>query len=157
MSFKTFNVDQTALVSAISNELTSQNPDLPFESALFNKIIEAANIIVNECNRERTYSKSGMTPTEWFNSDDAGLSSRYMIMVLANLGRPMPNGDTPHDADDLGRCIRMVDACDLESEIPKLFEMGESWRRIAENWNNLKHLYKNNKFEEIHTFLQKNS
>lgn len=154
MTFKTFEVDQTALVSAISNELSNQNPDLPFESTLFNKIIEAANIVVNECKRERTYSTSGMTPNEWLTSDDVGLSSQYMITVLANLGCPIPNGDTPSDAGDLGRCIRMVEACSLESEIPRLFEMGDSWKRIAENWSNLKALYKNEKFEDIYTFLQ---
>ena len=53
MPFKPFNVDQMALVSAISAELSSQNPELPFESALFNKIVEAANSIVAECKRER--------------------------------------------------------------------------------------------------------
>lgn len=154
MGFKTFKVDQISLVNAISSELTNQNPDLPFEPALFNKIIEAANMIIDECKRERNYSKSGMTPAEWLNSDDVGMSSRYMITVLANLGHPLPDGEIPHDADDLGRCIRMVDACSLESEIPRLLEMGDDWKRIAENWNSLKSLYENQKFKEIYKFLQ---
>ena len=154
MSFKTFNVNQIALISAISNELTNQNPELPFETSLYNKIIEATNIIIEECNRERVYSKSGMKPDEWLNSDDIGLSSKYMLTVLANIGYPSPNGDTPSDADDLGRCIRMVEACDLESEMHLLLDMGESWKIIAENWDELKSLYKNEKFEEIYTFLQ---
>lgn len=153
MSFKTFNVNQMALVSAISNELTNQNPDLPFESTLYNKIIEAANLVVNECKRERVYSSSEMTPQQWLKSDDVGLSSRYMITVIANLGFPMPEGDTPHDMADLGRCIRMVEACDLESEISRLFEMGDKWKRIAENWGQLKSLYKAEKSEEIYNFL----
>lgn len=154
MTFNTFKVDQIALVAAMSNELTNQNPKLPFESALYNKIIEAANMIVDECNRERVYSTSGMTPSEWLSSDDVGLSSRYMITVLANIGHPMADGDTPSDADDLGRCIRMVEACTLEAEIPRLFEMGDNWKRIAENWEKLKVLYDTEQFKEIYSFLK---
>lgn len=153
MSFKIFNVDQMSLVNAISEELSRQNPKLPFDSELYNKIIEAANSIKEECNRERVYATSGMTPKEWLASDDVGLSSRYMITVLANLGFPMPYGDLPSDIDDLGRCIRMVDACNLESEIPRLLEMGDDWKRIAENWDKLKSLYNDGKNEEIYEFL----
>lgn len=153
MPFKPFNVDQIALVSAISAELSSQNPELPFEVALFNKIVEAANSIVAECKRERVYATSKMTPSEWLSSDDVGLSSEYMITVLAELGSPAPDGYSPRDADDLGRCIRMVESCNLESEIPRLLDMGKQWKRIAENWAHLKSLYKNSEFEEIYNFL----
>lgn len=155
MEFKTFDVNQFALVHAISNELSNQNPNLKFEAGLYNKIIEAANIIVAECKRERTYATAGMTPEEWLKSDDVGLSSRYMISVLANLGYPVPDGDIPHDAADLGRCIRMVEACNLEAEIPRMLEMGDKWKRIAENWKALKSMYKSEKHEEIYKFLQK--
>jgi hypothetical protein len=110
--------------------------------ALFNKIVEAANSIVAECKRERVYATSKMTPSEWLSSDDVGLSSEYMITVLAELGSPAPDGYSPRDADDLGRCIRMVESCNLESEIPRLFDMGKQWKRIAENWQYLKSLYK---------------
>lgn len=153
MSFKSFDVDQMSLVSAISKELTKQNPKLPFDSALYNKVIEAANLIKEECERERVYSTDNMTPKEWLASDDVGLSSRYMITVLANLGFPMPYGDLPSDSEDLGRCIRMVKACNLESEIPRLLEMGDDWKRIAENWDKLKSLYNDGKNEEIYEFL----
>lgn len=153
MKFKTFRVDQLALISAITTELERQKPNLQFEVALFNKLTEAANIIVDECCRERTYSTSGMTPSEWLISDDVGSSSRYMITVLANLGVPMPDGTTPVDAGDLGRCIRMVDACNLEAEIPRLFDMGDSWKRIATNWDKLKALYEADKWSEIYSFL----
>ena len=143
-----------ALVSAISNELTTQQPSLPFDTVLYNKIIEAANLIVDECRRERIYATSSMTPEEWLESDDVGLSSRYMITVLAKLGTPLPDGDAPRDADDLGRCIRMVEACNLESEVPRMSEMGKKWKLIAENWCELKTLYKTDKLEEIYKFLQ---
>ena len=62
-----------ALVSAISNELTTQQPSLPFDTVLYNKIIEAANLIVDECRRERIYATSSMTPEEWLESDEVKL------------------------------------------------------------------------------------
>lgn len=154
MAFTTFHVDQMSLVSAISNELTNQNPNLPFEPALYNKIIEAANMVVAECSRERVYSKPGMSPHEWLASDDVGLSSKYMISVLAGLGSPLPNGDTPRDADDLGRCIRMVKACDLESQIPRLLIMGDTWKKIAENWQKLNALYDAGNHKIIYRMLK---
>ena len=154
MEFKTFNVDQIALISAIFKELSRQNPGLPLEPALYNKVIESADLIVDECKRERVYSRQGMTPKEWLESDDVVVSSRYMITVLADLGHPQPDGDTPRDAADLGRCIRMVEACDLESEIPRLLYMGDKWQKIAENWQALKALYKSEKSEEIYNFFQ---
>ncbi|OUV22128.1 MAG: hypothetical protein CBC55_04875 [Gammaproteobacteria bacterium TMED95] len=153
MSFESFNVDQMALVTAITGELSKQNPSLPFEPALFNKIVEAANMIVEECRRERTFAEVKMTPQEWLVSDDVGESSQYMLTVLADIGRPMPNGETPRDVDDLARCIRMVTACGLESKIPKLRVMGDRWNRIAEYWDELKALYAAKKHDEICDFL----
>ena len=153
MSFKTSNVDQIALMTAITKELTRQRSTSDVDTALYNKIIEASRLIADECQRERTYATPEMTPQQWLESDDVGMSSRYMITVLANLGFPMPDGDIPLDADDLGRCIRMVEACNLKSEIPRLFEMGDSWKRIAENWDKLNDLYKKDNYEEIYNFL----
>lgn len=153
MSMQAFEVDQMALVSAISKELARQKPNLPFESSLYNKVVEAANLIAAECSRERVYSTAGMTPQEWLASDDVGTSSRYMITVLASLGFPMPDGATPSDGDDLGRCIRMVDACGLESEIYRLEEMGDDWCRIARNWSSLKEWYADSDYQAIYQFL----
>jgi hypothetical protein len=153
MTFKAFSVEHISLVNAISAELKRQKPNHSCDTALFNKIIEAAKLIADECNRERIYSSTGMTPNEWLLSDDVGMSSKYMITVLADLGHPMPNGATPRDADDLGRCIRMVDACNLEAKIPKLFDMGDDWKLIAKNWDHLKSLYANEQSEDIYHFL----
>lgn len=155
MAFQAFQVNQMDLVNAISNELTKQNPELPFETSLYNKIIEAANMVVAECSRERVYSREGMTPAEWLASDDVGLSSRYMLTVMESLGHPLPNGDTPRDADDLGRCIRMVRACGLEDKVPLMLEMGQQWKRIAQNWEHLVKLHEQEQYSDIYAFLRK--
>ena len=49
MRFQPFQANQMKLVTAISDELSRQVPDLPFDSTLFNKIVEAANMICEEC------------------------------------------------------------------------------------------------------------
>ena len=152
MRFQPFQANQMKLVTAISDELSRQVPDLPFDSTLFNKIVEAANMICEECKRERIYATSKMTPAEWLASDDVGLSSRYMLTVLTG-SNCEPNGPVPSDADDLGRCIRMVQACQLSDEITRLYTMGNQWRRIAENWEMLCKQYQANKAESIYTFL----
>jgi hypothetical protein len=152
MEFKTFNVNKLELVASIYKELGRQNPKLPLESALYNKVIEVANLIALECKRERVYATSHMTPQTWINSDDVGSSSRYMLAALTNPS-PTPDGATPCNALDLGRCIRMVKACGLESEIPRLFELGYDWNRIAKNWEKLKTLYEEKEFGDIYDFL----
>ena len=154
MAFQAFHVNQMDLVNAISNEITKQNPELPFEPSLYNKIIEAANMVVAECGRERVYSRKGMTPAEWLASDDVGLSSSYMITVLTSIGHPSPNGDAPRDADDLGRCIRMVKACGLEDKVSLMLDMGQQWKRIAKNWEHLVKLYEQEQYSEIYAFLR---
>ena len=97
-------------------------------------------------------ASSKMTPAEWLASDDVGISSRYMLTVLTGSNFE-PNGPVPSDADDLGRCIRMVQACQLSDEIPRLYAMGNQWRQIAENWEMLCKQYHENKAESIYTFL----
>jgi hypothetical protein len=153
MDFKTYQPDQMSLVTAITSELSKQNPELRMDSALFNKVIEAANLVCDECARERVYAVTPMTPDEWLKSDDVGESSKYMLTVLANLGLPAPNGPTPRDAEDLGRCIRMMKACGLSDQIDKMKEMGEKWARIANWWGQLNEWYADEKWETIYGYF----
>ncbi|EOA9037777.1 hypothetical protein ACIMS2_005234 [Vibrio harveyi] len=151
--YTAFRPSQPSLVSAIMTELAEQNPDLGMDAALMNKVIEAANLVVDECSRDRVYATSPMTPQEWLKSDDVGLSSKYMLTVLADLGFPADDGDRPHDACDLGRCIRMVRACGFEDKVEKMRGRGKCWTRIAENWEMLVQWYDAQKGEDIYNFL----
>jgi hypothetical protein len=152
MSFKPFQADYIGLVTAISKELTRQVPNLQFDPVLYTRLIDAANLICDECRRERVYATSYMTPEQWLGSDDVGPSSGYMLSVLIGASSE-PDGPIPSDPDELGRCIRMIKACKLSHEIPRLYSMGNRWRRIAENWERLCDMYQANKYESIYTFL----
>ncbi|WP_288985817.1 hypothetical protein [uncultured Pseudoalteromonas sp.] len=153
---KTYQIDQMALFSAISKELTRQHPDMPVISSVFNKCIEAANLICDECEREQIMARKGMSLLEWFNCDDTGLSSRYMARVI--------DGSTPHqilireyeyprDADDLGRCIRMVRACGLENHVFLLLTTGHEWHQIANDWEKLVTWYDQNNWGELNIYF----
>ncbi|MBW8191365.1 hypothetical protein K0504_09975 [Neiella marina] len=153
MTFQTFQPDQIALVSAIVQELSRQQPDLPAEAALMNKVIEAANMICDECARERIYANKAMTPAEWLASDDVGESSRYMLACLANIGCPPDNGPRPLAASDLGRCIRMLRACDLENKIELMRDRGKRWSELVEHWKPLVRAYDEEDYEKVSELL----
>lgn len=153
MGYKPFSPDQMGLITAIQGELNRQNPSSSFDARLYNTIIEAANLISNECCRERITANKGMSPAEWLASDDVGQSSKYMLTVLAKVGIPAPDGPTPLDADDLGRCIRMVNACGFESRVKMMSQMGNSWKSIANNWTQLVSWYDKSQWDTIYKFL----
>jgi len=154
--YKPFKPSQPSLVSAIFSELSEQCPNSAADVALMNKVIEAANMICAECERERVYADKPMTPTEWLESDDVGASSKYMLCVLAEIGFPAHAGPTPRDAADLGRCIRMLKSCGLEGQVKKIAEASSEWKRIAENWPALVTWYDENQSHRIYDFLSNN-
>lgn len=153
---KTYLIDQMALFSAISKELTRQHPDMPVISSVFNKCIEAANLICEECERERVMARKGMSLIEWFNCDDTGLSSRYMAWVIDSgipPQIPVQDYEYPRDADDLGRCIRMVRACELENHVFLLRTAGHEWRQIANDWQKLVAWYDQNNWADLKNYF----
>lgn len=148
--FKPFHPSQPGLVSAILKNLSGKSCD----AALMNKIIEAANLVCEECARERVYAVKPMSTAEWLACDDVGQSSKYMLQFISDTKNLAPeNGPVPRDADDLGRCIRMLEFTGLISDIDKIKEASSEWALIAENWTVLTQLYNNGDGEQIYAFL----
>lgn len=156
MSFKPLHVRQMELISAISNELSRQHPDLPFDVGVYNSIISAANLVIDECKRERVIANKPMTPTEWLASDDVGMSSRYLLSLLTDEVLFKAEYAIPHDADDLGRCIRMVEVCNMHDSIQKLGKQEGKWKEIGKSWAYLNKLYSEKSYSLIYDFLQAN-
>ncbi|MBB1452343.1 hypothetical protein H5159_14955 [Pseudoalteromonas sp. SG43-1] len=153
---KVYPIDQMSLISAINTELTRQHPEMPLISSVFNKCIEAANLICEECEREKVMATERMSLSEWFNCDDTGLSSCFMAYVIDSgipPQIPVQEYAYPRDADDLGRCIRMVRACELENQLFLLRTAGHEWSLISNQWDNLTSLYDQKQWEAINTFL----
>lgn len=151
--YQTFRPSQPGLVAAIMTVLGEESPHGGADVALMNKVIEAANMICDECARERVYADKPMTPQEWLASDDTGQSSKYMLSVLAGIGFPEDKGPTPRDASDFGRCLRMVRVCGFENDVSKMREHGDAWQRIADNWAQLVSWYDADNGRDIYHFL----
>ncbi len=148
-------IDQMSLVNAINQELSRQCPDMPFCPSIFNTAIKAANLVVEECAREPVKVREGMSISEWFECDDTGTSSKYMAYVIdgGTTRLPIQGYSYPHDADDFGRCLRMVRALGFEKKVFLMLTTGHEWREIASHWDELVDHYDNENWEELYSFL----
>lgn len=149
------SIDQMSLVNAINQELSRQYPDMPFCPSIFNTAIKAANLVVEECARVPVKVREGMSISEWFECDDTGTSSKYMAYVIdgGTTRLPIQGYSYPHDADDFGRCLRMVRALGFEKKVFLMLTTGHEWREIASHWDELVAHYDNENWEELYSFL----
>lgn len=134
-------IDQMALISAISNALTKQHKKLTVNPRQYNAVIAAANLVVEAFAKPDVKATPGMGLMAWLESDDVGVSSRYMAHVLAMKGCA-PEFGYPHDPDDLGRCIRLVQAVpEIRRKIKLMAEHGKQWAAVAANWDRWEAMY----------------
>jgi hypothetical protein len=64
-------------------------------------------------------------------------------------------GPYPHDADDFGRCYRLLLIFpDWKKRINEMSCLGKIWKRIAAHWEELEGLYEKNKHKELYKRLQ---
>jgi hypothetical protein len=133
-------VSQIELISAIFTELDRQDVKslVPRQT---NAIIRCVNEIIREIEIEPVSATPGMGLTAWLNSDDVGLSSRYMAAVLS--GRFFAENHYPRDADDFGRCVRLLDAVPgFRDRLPEMHEHGAEWSRLVRYWNKAEDRYR---------------
>jgi hypothetical protein len=149
------SIDQMSLVNTIIQELSRQCPEMPFCPSIYNTVINAANLVVEECAREPVKVREGMSISEWFECDDTGTSSKYMAYVIDGGAKRLPVQaySYPRDAADFGRCLRMVRALGFEEKIQLMRTTGHEWREIASHWDELVDHYDNENREDIYSFL----
>ena len=80
---------------------------------------------------------------EWLFGDDTGLSSRTIAGVM--LGLP-PAGiqyaSIPHDAGDLGRCLRLLERVpEWRARLDEVAVAFPQWRPLIDHWSELERLY----------------
>lgn len=81
-----------------------------------------------------------LTPEQWFLCGDTGLSSRTIYAVM--MERPEKNPSWPHDADDFGRCYRLLKR--FPEWRHRLLEMKlahPAWEPFVTVWDELTGLY----------------
>lgn len=126
-------ISQMQLVVAIHKALAKQDV-ATLNVRQLNTVIKAADMIVDEIARETVRSTKGMGLEAWLRCDDVGLSSEYMARRLTGYG--VARYSHPYDADDFGRCLRMLDAVpELKGRVGEMADASDIWCRLVSVWN----------------------
>jgi hypothetical protein len=80
---------------------------------------------------------------QWLCSDDTGASSCFMASIAAGSPPRLPHHvNHPYDAEDLGRCIRLVRAVpEVRECFPEIAKASAQWAAIVANWDDLENTY----------------
>lgn len=83
---------------------------------------------------------------EWLMTGDRGMSSNAIAHAITGLIDEDAGVNHPHDSDDFGRCLSVIDALKgdnlTEKEILKaMFSVSPSWEALALEWKDLKMSY----------------
>ena len=125
-------ISQIDLITAIVKHLEKRGVK-EFVPRQYNAIISAANLIVEECAKPPVRSSPGMGIMAWLISDDTGMSSEYMAGELSGqFSRPYAH---PYDADDFGRCSRLLVAVpELRERLDQMRLKSAEWSRLVYCW-----------------------
>lgn len=145
-----YQLNQIKLICAITSEMERQCPGIPVDKRM-STVIAAATSIVNEYARVPVMASPNMGLKAWLSSDDTGASSCFMAQILSGLMQPNQHGDYPRDADDLGRCIRLLEAVpELVDRLERLKQCGPFWHLVVTNWCHWESLYRAEQFAELY-------
>ncbi|HBE9179209.1 TPA: hypothetical protein KNH08_002085 [Serratia fonticola] len=157
---KSYKFDQISIVTAITTELSRQHPSLPADHRM-NAVIAASNSIVAEYEREPVMAAPRMGVSAWLDSDDTGASSLFMAYVLCHdrlrvwRGRKAPGNHYPRDPDDLGRCIRLIEAVpEFEGLIPEMADRSAHWTAVTSNWADWVYMYQTGDTVGLYTAMK---
>lgn len=84
-----------------------------------------------------------MTPIEWLLSDDTGISSKTILLVMT--GSEITGSfwtDIPYDPSDFGRCYRLLQKFpEWRERLPEVAEKYPIWGPMVSAWDELTALY----------------
>lgn len=84
-------------------------------------------------------AKKYATPEEWLRGGDTGMSSEtiYAFMMDGYCARPA----IPYDADDFGRCHRLLKAFpEWRKRMPQMRDV-DGWRKFSAQWDRIEKAY----------------
>ena len=90
--------------------------------------------------------------SDWLKSGDCGISSKTIFAVLSGNHAALQGdcGDAPHDADDFGRCARLMERYPAWG--PRLAEVAHfcpAFAPLVPVWGELSELYRSGKAREL--------
>lgn len=94
------------------------------------------------------------TPDEWFKSWDTGLSSKVIYHVMTDTYLPGKGSELPRDADDFGRCYRLLKKfAPWRATLSRVSDRFSEWAPIVKAWAELEELFEKKEFAKLHTRL----
>lgn len=144
-------INQIELFSAIMKNLDKQGAKYCIPRQV-NRVIEAANMIVEEFAIDKIPAKPGMTLGQWRNCDDAGASSKYVAYVVSGSGHH--EYAYPHDADDFSRVYKLLTMVQgMENKIHLMRGTGPEWERLVDKWDLMTQLYETGDFKGLSSMM----
>ena len=98
---------------------------------------------------------------EWKATDDTGISSEAIASVMLGLPPKIVNKkfhgyNYPHDADDFGRCYRLLEAVPgIKDRLGLMKSLNGVWAKLVNHWDTLTRLYETRQFRQLYELLQK--
>lgn len=90
---------------------------------------------------KRTEGQSHQRQLEWLMSDDTGMSSQTIFSVMTRTKSRLPYG-TPLDADDFGRCHRLLNKFpEWRERLNEVALLLPEWGPLVREWSRLTELY----------------
>lgn len=134
------SVSQIDLIAHIAKFLDKKHGIKTLLHREINTVIRCATEIVNELAEPERPVIPGMGLDAWLRCDHTGVSSKFMASVLSDRFTREPG--YPHDPDDLGRCLGLLDACpELRAKLSRMADHGPEWKSLVENWDELESLF----------------
>lgn len=136
----TATLSQIELISAIGSHL-DKNGFKELAPRQFEAVIAAANIVIDAMRQTPVMAYANMGLAKWLASDDTGMSSKFMAAVLGGIGGKYAH---PWDADDFGRCVRLLDAVpEFRERIAMMRAHGKQWSNLLDRWEQAENAYRN--------------
>ena len=136
------HVNQIDLIAAISRHIEKRHGYKSLIPRQFNAIIKAADGIVESFEQPFRKAPAGCGGSAWISSDERGASSEFMAHVLGGAAKQpvifRVDNNHPHDADDFGRCVTLLNAIpQLRPHLKVMAEHGPVWAALVDRWDEL--------------------
>lgn len=148
-------ISQIGLIGDIMTALANRG-NKGLNPRQMNAIIEAANLIVDALAKGHQPAVPGSGWLAWLQCDETGLSSKFLLAKTMNINAsPSGANNYPHDADDFGRCIGLIDAEPrVRERLSVMLDCGPQWARIVNRWDELERLYRAGNRKRVNEILR---
>lgn len=147
-------ISQIELSQKIMDVVKEADPEFQIEMRHYNIILKASSSITEELRRKPRPATDGMGLDAWLESDDTGLSSKYMAYVLAPEA-PYSEYAHPYDPADFIRCEKLLQAVpELKDKLHNMAECSGEWSGLIRDWQVISELIEKDDGEEAYKLVQ---